>query len=93
MKGGCGAPTAVAFRVFVQKGQKKMTKKILVVYNLISFHGFVVMARVAKQLALAEHSAAVCCGQALQHDDKTNQSHGGWQMEHALYCIVLKYFT
>lgn len=93
MLGGCGAPTAVAFEGF-QKGQKKkMTKKILVVYNLICFHGFVFMARVAKQLALAERSAAVCCGRALQHDDKTNQSHGGWQMEHALYCIVLKYFT
>lgn len=70
-----------------------MTKKILVVYNLICFHGFVFMARAAKQLAQAERSAAVCCGKALQHDDKTNQSHGGWQMEHALYCIVLKYFT
>lgn len=59
-----------------------MTKKILVVYNLICFHGFVFMA-----------SMAECCGQALQRDDRTNQSHGGWQMEHALYCIVLKYFT
>lgn len=54
---------------------------------------FFSIARVAEQLALAERSAVVCSEQALQHDDKTNQSHGGWQMEHALYCIVLKYFT
>lgn len=54
---------------------------------------FLKQSRVAKQLVLTEHSTAVCSGQALQHDDKTNQSHGGWQMEHALYCIVLKYFT
>lgn len=36
-------------------------------------------------------SAAV--SKPYKHDDKTNQSHGGLQMEHALYCIVLKYFT
>lgn len=48
---------------------------------------------VAKQLKLTERSTAVCSGQALQHDDKTNQLHGGRQMEHALYCIVMKYFT
>lgn len=35
---------------------------ILVVNNLISFHGFVFMAKVAKQLAPAERSAAVCRG-------------------------------
>lgn len=82
----------MVLRVFVQKGQT-MTKNILVVYNLICFHGFGVMVRMAKQHALAERLAAVCCRQALQHDNKTNQSHGGWQMEHALYCIILKYFT
>lgn len=71
---------------------KKMTKKILVVYKLICFHDFVFIKRAAKQLVLTESSTAVCSGQALQHD-KTNQSHGGRQMEHALYCIVLKYFT
>lgn len=42
----------MALRVFVQKGQT-MTKKILVAYNLICFHGFGLMVRVAKQLALS----------------------------------------
>lgn len=88
---GCESPTVVALRVF-RKDKKRWKKKILVVYKLIWFHGFVFITRAAKQLVLTESSAAVCSGQALQHD-KTNQSHGGWQMEHALYCIVLKYFT
>lgn len=70
----------------------KRQKKILVVYNLIRFHGFFVfMARWAEQPVMAERSAAV--SKPYKHDDKTNQSHGGLQMEHALYCIVLKYFT
>lgn len=44
--------------VFVQRGQKKK-KKILVVSNLICFHGSVFMARAAKQLAIADCSCAV----------------------------------
>jgi len=49
--GGCGAPAAVALRAFVQRGQKKIKKNILVVYNLTCFRGFVFMAWLAKQLA------------------------------------------
>lgn len=45
-----------------ERTEKKNDKKILVVYNLICFHGFVFMARVARQLGLAGRSAAVCCG-------------------------------
>lgn len=38
------------FFFFLFRQDKKSDKKILVVYNLICFHGFVFMARVAKQL-------------------------------------------
>ena len=34
--------------------------------------------------SVSERSAAVRCGLDVLHDDKTNQSHGGWQAEHAL---------
>lgn len=78
------SPYSRGFEGF-QRG-KEATKKILVVYKLIFFHGFVFEARVAKQLTLTERSTAVCSGQALQHDDKTNcMEDGRWNM----HCTVL----
>lgn len=65
-----------------------MTKKILVVFNLICFHGFVFMARVAKQLALAKHAQLVyAVGKPYNMMTKpTNRMEdGGWNM----HCTVL----
>lgn len=50
-------PTAAAFEGF-QKGQKK--KKILVVYKLICFHGFVFIAKQSSKAARAD-GALDCC--------------------------------
>lgn len=50
---------AVALRGFCSERTKKKKKKILVVSNLICFHGSVFMARAAKQLAIADCSCAV----------------------------------
>lgn len=61
-------------------------KKILVVYNLICFHGFVFMASVAKQLAPAERSAAKCCGKPYNMTKPTNRMEDDrWNM----HCTVL----
>lgn len=44
--------------------------------------------------SVSERSAAVRCGLDILHDDKTNQSHGGWQTGYALlYCIEIFYMN
>lgn len=77
------------------KEKKRQKKKylILVVYNWIcfpwfGFHWLYKKKEVVKQLPLGWERAAVfiALGKTLQlHNDKTNQSCGGWHMEHVLY--------
>lgn len=91
--GGCGAPTAVASRVF-RKDAKKMTKKILVVYKFICFHGFVIIAKQSGKAACADWALNCCMLWASlttwwQNQPTNRMEDGRWNM----HCTVLKYFT
>lgn len=57
MLGGCGAPLQLQLLKVSRKDKKK---KILVVYKLICFHGFVFIAKQSSKAARAD-GALDCC--------------------------------
>lgn len=88
------SPYSCGFEGF-QKGHKKqMTKKILVVYKFICFHGFVIIAKQSGKAACADWALNCCMLWASlttwwQNQPTNRMEDGRWNM----HCTVLKYFT
>lgn len=87
-------PLQLWLRGSSERTQKKMAKKILVVYKFICFHGFVIIAKQSGKAACADWALNCCMLWASlttwwQNQPTNRMEDGRWNM----HCTVLKYFT